>query len=273
MKNLLEKILLCILIGIVISLLRNTESYQKLGGKFEQIIPSVSEHSMERLLLLAKEPLGKTMYVWGGGWNAEDTGAGEECRKLGRSPRWEEFTLMQDETYDFKNTRYQIHDGLDCSGYLGWVIYNLLETKNGEDGYVVKATEMSQFLAKKGLGEYTQSIKVQDWKPGDIMSMKGHVWMSLGTCKDGSVVVLHSSPPGVTISGTLLPNGQESLATKLAQKYMKKYYPQWYKKYGVKACEYTYLTDSDRMRWDVQKIKDFYGLQQKTAKEVLEWMF
>ena len=249
------------------------ESCNKLRNMLRVRVTTNAYHSMDRLLLLAKEPLGTTMYVWGGGWNEEDTGAGAEAVTLGISQKWEEFASKQDENYDFNDWRYQVHNGLDCSGYLGWVIYNLLETQNGKEGYVVKATEMSKFLAEKGLGEYTQSIKVQDWKPGDIMSMKGHVWMSLGTCEDGSVVVLHSSPPGVTISGTLLQDGKESMALKLAKLYMKKYYPKWYAKYGVKACGYHYLTDSDRMRWDVEKIKDFHDLQKKTAKEVLEWMF
>ena len=29
--------------------------------------------------------------------------------------------------------------------------------------------------------------------PGDIMSMNNHVWISLGTCDDGSIVIAHST--------------------------------------------------------------------------------
>ena len=29
-------------------------------------------------------------------------------------------------------------------------------------------------------------------KPGDIMSIKGHIWISLGTCDDGSVVIVNT---------------------------------------------------------------------------------
>ena len=232
-----------------------------------------SYHSMERLLLLAKQPLGNTMYVWGGGWNEEDTGAGIDAVTLGISPKWEEFAVKQDENYDFNDTRYQIHDGLDCSGYLGWMVYNLMETEGGNPGYVVSSSKMAKFLAEKGFGEYTESSKVQNWQPGDIMSMKGHVWMSLGSCDDGSVVVLHASPPGVTLSGTILANGDESKAVKLAKIYMKKYYPEWYKKFGVKACEYRFLTDSDRMRWSGEILTDRYQLRGKNAWEILKWMF
>ena len=229
--------------------------------------------SLDRLLLLAKEPLGKTMYVWGGGWNEEDTGAGTEAVTLGVSPAWEEFALKQDENYDFNDTRYQIHNGLDCSGYIGWLVYNLLETKNGRQGYVVSASEMAKFLSEKGLGEYTKESEVTDWQPGDIMSMEGHVWMALGSCEDGSVVVLHASPPGVTLSGTLLPDGSESMAVQLAKRYMSMYYPQWYEKYSVKPCEYRYLTDSDRMRWSSGILSDEYELKKMSAEEILDWMF
>ena len=213
------------------------------------------------------------MYVWGGGWNEEDTGAGAEAVTLGVSLIWERFAKEQDADYDFNQTRYQIHNGLDCSGYIGWLVYNLLETENGKEGYVVKSSEMAKFLAQKGLGEYTENAKVVDWKPGDIMSMKGHVWMSLGSCEDGSVVVLHASPPGVTLSGTLLEDGSESMAVKLAKKYMKEKFPKWYEKYQVKPCEYKYLTDSSRMRWGKDILEDKDGLQEKTAEEILMWMF
>lgn len=230
-------------------------------------------YSIERLLTISKAPLGKTMYVWGGGWNEEDTGAGTEAVTLGVSPRWEDFAKRQDKNYDFHTTRYQIHCGLDCSGYIGWLVYNLMETESGNAGYVVSASKMSKFLAQKGLGTYTKNFEVKEWQAGDIMSMKGHTWLSLGSCEDGSVVVLHASPPGITLSGTLLPDGKKSMAVELAEKYMCKYYPEWYKKYSVKPCEYKYLTDSDRMRWSSQILSDESGLRKKRGGEVLQWLF
>lgn len=229
--------------------------------------------SVARLLLLAREPLGQTMYVWGGGWNEEDTGAGELARSLGVSPAWKEFAKKQDETYDYRQTRYQIHDGLDCSGYIGWVVYNLLETRNGEEGYVEKASVMAKSLAEKGLGEFTKAGKVADWQAGDIMSMEGHVWMVLGSCEDGSVVLIHSSPPGVILSGTRLPGDKESEAERLAKQYMKTYYPEWYERYPKAACAYDYLTTSARMRWGSEVLSDKEGIRKMGAKEVLEWLF
>jgi len=229
--------------------------------------------SIERLLLLAKEPLGRTMYVWGGGWNEEDTGAGEEARSLGVSPAWAEFASKQDAGYDYEATRYRIHDGLDCSGYIGWLIYNLFETQDGEEGYVIKASDMAADFADRGWGSYTEAGQVHDWKAGDIMSMKGHVWMALGMCEDGSVVLLHASPPGVILSGTRLEDGSASMAEHLANEYMSTYYPDWYGKYPETGRDYKYLTDSARMRWSGDVVSDAHGLRDMSAEEVLKWLF
>lgn len=237
-------------------------------------IPEViAEHSIARLLLLAKEPLGQTMYVWGGGWNEEDTGAGEEARSLGVSPTWAQFEAIQDASYDYNDTRYQIHNGLDCSGYIGWLVYNLFETEDGKEGYVMKATDMAADFAMRGWGDFTDATEVTDWQAGDIMSMKGHVWMALGMCEDGSVVLLHSSPPGVSLSGTRLEDGSVSQAELLADEYMSKYYPDWYERFPVTGRDYKYLTDSSRMRWSEDILSDEQGLRGMSAEEVLQWLF
>lgn len=41
------------------------------------------EFSMERLLRTSLLPVGQTMYIWGGGWNQDDAGAGIEAVTLG----------------------------------------------------------------------------------------------------------------------------------------------------------------------------------------------
>lgn len=231
------------------------------------------KRTLYNLLLTAIEPLGHTMYVWGGGWNEEDTAAGEEARSIGESPRWKEFFELQDSSYNYETTRYQIHDGLDCSGYVGWMIYNVFETADGEPGYVEKATGMAEAFAAKGWGSYTPAGKVTDWKPGDIMSMKGHVWISLGMCEDQSVVLLHASPPGVILSGTSLSEGQKSQAAELAETYMRKCYPDWYEKYPECARGYHYLTDSGQLRWNKETLADEERIQEMTAEEVLQKLF
>lgn len=259
--------------GICLLLFLDIVFFGLLFHRKRQEMEERDTHSIARLLLLAKEPLGRTMYVWGGGWNEEDTGAGEEARSLGFSPFWEEFASRQDENYDYQDTRYQIHDGLDCSGYIGWVVYNLFETRNGEEGYVGTASDMAENFAKRGFGEFTAAGKVEDWQAGDIMSMEGHVWMALGTCEDGSVVLIHASPPGVILSGTRLPSGGGSRAELLAKEYMSAYYPQWYERYSETGRDHSYLTDSARMRWSTEVLSDAEGLRKMDGEEVLRWLF
>lgn len=231
------------------------------------------KQTLLNFLLTAKVPLGHTMYVWGGGWNEEDTAAGEEARSIGASPRWREFADMQGSSYNYQNTRYQIHDGLDCSGYVGWVVYNVFESIDGNPGYVEKATGMAESFSSRGWGSYIPASGVTDWKPGDIMSMKGHVWISLGMCGDGSVVLLHASPPGVILSGTRLRNGRKSQAVELAEYYMKTYYPDWYERYPDCAKESSYLIRSGQMRWNREALADEEGIGEMSAEEVLELLF
>ena len=241
----------------------------------EVIKPVPGKRSMENLLFTAKEPLGDTMYVWGGGWNEEDTGAGIEAVTIGVSPRWKEFTAQQDADYNFKDTEYQIHDGLDCSGYVGWVIYNVFETENGsgeEDGYVMKASSMAEAFAGVGWGTYRKASEVTEWKPGDIMSMEGHVWICLGMCDDGSVLLMHSSPPGVRISGTYMADGRKSQAVELAEQCMRQQYPRWFEKYPECGVKNNYLTTAAQMRWN-ETLSDEYGIREMDAYETVEFLF
>lgn len=232
-----------------------------------------SRKTIANLMLTALQPVGSTMYVWGGGWGDEEIRAKADSVRIGISPRWAEFAAEQDSDYDFNRTRYQRHDGLDCSGYIGWCIYNVMETKSGEEGYVMKATKMASTYAKWGWGDFTEAEEVEDWKAGDIMSMDGHVWMVVGTCEDGSVVFLHSTPPGVSIAGTLLSDGSESEASQLAETYMSTYFPDWYERYPECGKEYSYLTTSEAMRWNRRTLLDEEGLTKMSAEEVLEWLF
>ncbi len=222
-------------------------------------------------LQIATMPVGKTMYVWGGGWNEEDTGAGTEAVTLGLSPQWEAFAAAQDSSYDYTATRYQIHDGLDCSGYVGWAVYNTLETENGREGYVMSASKMAETYAQMGLGTYIPVSELTAWKPGDIMSMSGHAWIVVGMCSDGSVLFLHASPPGVMFSGTLLPDGGESEATRLAAAIMERQYPDWYRRFPESARSHSYLTASSAMRWSV--LSDPEGVGALSAEEVAALLF
>ncbi len=239
------------------------------------LIPTQNnKKSILDLLQIATEPIGKTMYVWGGGWNEEDTAAGVEAVTIGISNAWEAFARLQDSSYDYNNTRYQIHDGLDCSGYIGWLVYNAVETENGKEGYVLSASKMAADFASRGFGEYlTTSDLNQHWQAGDIMSMNGHVWMVVGMCEDGSVLMLHSSPPGVGFYGTTLADGSKSQAVTLAEHVMKTYYPDWYAKYPKCDRPYFYLTTSSAMRWNRETLTDDEDLSNLSAQEIVHRLF
>lgn len=234
----------------------------------EPDIPSILD-----FLRIAVQPVGTTMYIWGGGWNEEDTGAGIESVTIGLSPQWAVFASQQTADYDHKTTRYQIHDGLDCSGYAGWAIYNVLETENGQPGYVSKASGMAQALSNRGLGQYIPAQDMTQWLPGDIMSMRGHVWIAVGMCADGSVLLLHASPPGVIFSGTLLPDGSESEASRLAEQIMQEHFPDWYSRFPRCARSDSYLKNSSAMRWSADILSDPENLRDMTAEEVVNLIF
>ncbi len=238
------------------------------------LTPVPGENTLQNLLLTAIQPLGSTMYIWGGAWNEDDTGAGIEARTLGVSPRWAEFSALQDSSYDHSDYRYRIHDGLDCSGYIGWVIYNVMETENEKEGYVFKSTQTARILAQDyGFGDYYSTEDDKTYLCGDIVSMKGHVWLSLGTCADGSTLLLHASPPGVKLSGTPTSDGTSGEATELAKEYMQKYYPEWYQRYPDCDVPKTYKTNTGLCRFDTQLFPDASALREKSPKEILELLF
>lgn len=242
---------------------------------------STQKSTLKKFLQTALQPVGSTMYVWGGGWNKADTGAGTEARTIGVSPKWKRFFQKQTAGYDYRTTKYQISNGLDCSGYVGWCVYNVLNAESGKPGYVMLAQKMAKNFASRGWGSYTARSKVKNYRAGDIMSSAcsdcGHVWIVVGQCSDGSVVLLHASPPGVQLAGTPSKKGKtDSEAVRLAQKYMKTYYPEWYRKYPNCAKGGSYLSHYARMRWDISGKKvmtDPDGYRNMSAKQILRDLF
>lgn len=241
------------------------------------VTTDLSSSTLKTLLLTGLEPVGSTMYVWGGGWNKADTGAGTEAKSIGVSSKWKTFFEKQTSSYNYNTTRYQIHNGLDCSGYIGWCIYNILNTTDGNAGYVMNASKMAKNFASRGWGTYRAASAVNNYRAGDIMSSSGHVWMVVGQCSDGSVVLLHSSPPGVRICGTPSSSGKtSSQAVKLATSYMKTYFPEWYKKYPSCSVSSSYLSGYSQMRWNISGnsiMTDPDGYRNMSADEILADLF
>lgn len=220
--------------------------------------------TMEHFLQTALEPVGTTMYIWGGGWDAEDNEAGATSTRIGLSPTWKEYAGRQDASYDFTKHRWERENGLDCSGYVGWVLYNTFETKDGELGYVMSSTDMALTYARWRFGKAIKNPK--EFLPGDIVSMDGHVWISLGTCADGSVLFVHSSPPGVMVCGT------EGVANQLAEAFMSEYYPDWYERYPNCSKPDSYLENVTLMRWNENTLKGAKDFQKLSGEEVLDYL-
>lgn len=236
-----------------------------------------SQLTVKHLLQTSLEPVGSTLYVWGGGWNAEDTGSGPDAITMGVSPQWKNFFNQYGTNYKYTNTRYQIRDGLDCSGFIGWTIYNTVNTLNDKDGYVMLADRMASDFSTRGWGTYTDRTQISGYKPGDILSSASHVYMVLGVASDRSLMVIHSTPNGVQINGTPTPFGNvNSKAVQLANKYMSTYYPEWYKKFPNVKTSYSFLMNYDQMTWDVSGnalLSDPEGITNMSAEQVLVMLF
>lgn len=256
--------------------------YSKASKEVSTTVAPTGKSTIKNFLQTAISPIGSTMYVWGGGWNKADTGAGPGATRIGLSAVWRTFAGKQTASYNYANYRYKINKGLDCSGFVGWSVYNVLNTKKGQKGYVYSSKKQAKKFSNLGFGSYRTMKKISDYKAGDIMSSTcsdcGHVWIVLGQCKDGSVVLVHASPSGVQISGTVNTKGkQNSTAYKLAKQYMEKYYPEWTKKYPVLCKNNSYLTHYSQMRWTTEGedviLSDPDGYQNMSAKKILEDLF
>lgn len=239
-------------------------------------------HTIKNFLLTALEPVGQVMYIYGGGWNEEDTGAGIEARSIGLAPQWRDFFEKQNSSYNYSNYNYKvdnsvIHLGLDCSGFVGWALYNTINEVDGLDGLVDSSRKMANNFANLGWGTLTAKGNFSDYKAGDILGGAdvGHIWICIGQCDDGSVVFVHSSPPGVQISGTYTRDGRKnSQAIALASQYMQKYYPQWYSRYPDSSRDASYLRQYNRFRWEVgKKLDDPEGIQNMSVENVLKELF
>ena len=237
----------------------------------------LQKSTLKKFLKTALKPVGSTMYVWGGGWDTGDTASGVEAVTIGTSSRWKSFFEAQGSSYDYRNTRFQIHDGLDCSGFVGWAVYNTFNTTSGNAGYVMLAQNMAKTYSSMGWGTYSSAGTFSDFRAGDILSSSSHVYIVIGQCPDGSVVLVHSSPKGVQINGTTTRSGNtNSQAASLAQKYMKKYYPAWCAKYSIPVKDASYLTRYARMRWKLSgkcMMSDPAGYASKDAAAILKNLF
>ena len=109
--------------------------------------------------------------------------------------------------------------------------------------------------------------------------MEGHVWIVLGTCEDGSILLVHSSPPGVSVCGTPVPRKTEktgnaemenSKAIILAEDYMTNHHAKWQEKYPNRSVGENYVEDVVVFRWSENIMSDAERMQNLSAEEILE---
>ena len=237
-----------------------------------------SAATVKDLLQTGLEPMGQCVYVYGGGWNEADTGAGRECLTRGLSSRWAEFYNQNTAAYDWTKTKYQIHNGLDCTGYTGWVLYQLFGDSYSKSGYVFPSGQVAENYARLFGSEIIPPERITVRQSGDVMAKKGHVYIVLGQCADGSVVLMHASPPSVSLAGTVDRNRNDnSQAVRLAKAYMEKYFPTDAARYAnyarVGRENYSYVTDFSEIRWKPAVLEDPDGYRMMTAEEILQDLF
>lgn len=225
--------------------------------------------TLTKFLKTMIQPVGNTLYVWGGGHDAWTDGDG---LRIGMNPKWKQFYNQQGASYNYTKHRYEYQNGLDCSGLVSWAVYNTYNTKSNqkETAYSSTSTGFPAYLTNKGFGSHGK-VSGGTFTPGDVVSMTGHVWVVLGMCSDGSLVIVHATPPVVQISGTVNTAGStNSEAVKLAKAYMKKYYSDAAGKYNLCIASKAYVNNVDRFQWSSSSMRDPDGLRNMTAAQVLE---
>ena len=264
------------------------------------------KQTLKNFLATAMEPVGTALYVYGGTWDWQDVNSSNQAMTIGLSQSWIDFFQSQDANYTYKNSAnpsesYYPHNawnqyyyaGIDCSAFVGWSVYNVMNTENStvadSNGYVMSATKQAKnFAQTQGWGTWEQKapFKPEDFKTGDIFSMNGHVWICLGKCADGSLVILHSTPSdsingqgggGVQING--VGESKDCQAVKLAEEYMSKYYPQWWDRYHEVYKNFDDYTkyegeNAGKFSWDLKNtLADPDGYANMSADEILADLF
>ena len=247
---------------------------QSSGSNPNTTTPS-SSRTIKNFLANALKPVGQTLYVWGGGHNWSD------ATRKGVSSKWKQWYDNNSSSYNYRNymdlSESTEQKGLDCSGYVGWSVYQIMQSKSGGVNYTTVSGDIGSLYSGRGMGRIISqsTLSSSNWKlyPGDIGYNDGHTWMVLGQCADKSVVILHCTPnAGVQISGTPTPNGTYgSQAIKLAETYMAKY--PGVSKYDYHESSGNYIRNGAYFRWNRSTLSDPDGYLNMTADQILADLF
>lgn len=286
---------------------------EETGFNFDTVIPyEPGTRTVKNLLSAMFAPMGKTLYVFGGGWDYQDKGGSFLTTKIGLSDTWAAFYGAQNADFYYHGIYYPANGwnqfsclGLDCTGYIGWALYNTLQSSSDETpSLVVLSRNMARTYAERyGFGTwehipggsedegYCRDV-ISRLLPGDMVSMPGHAYMVLGTCGDGSLVIMHStvtrSVTGVEGGGVQLsaisPAGNEDTsceAYQLVNYYMSRYFPDWTLRYPpvVKPRGYLIFPDENPetglFHWTIgdSGLFDPEGYRNMSAAEILRDLF
>ena len=117
----------------------------------------------------------KVTYFWAGEWN-----------HYGNNPDWgivKKYVYCGDSTDHFTCGTWVL-DGLDCSGYILWLYYQLT-------GTAISGHYSGAMLAKAERREW-QFIEPANLKAGDIAYRRGHVAIFIGLTPEGNKLFIHS---------------------------------------------------------------------------------
>jgi len=238
------------------------------------------------LLKNAMLPVGRTLYVLGGGWNdGSYSGQNIDSEILGCRSSWLTFfNSNAGAAYIPALHQFEYGNGLDCSGYVHWIAYNTIYNTPGQGFQTVTSYDMADDFKNRGWAKTGDS----NIYPGDIVSINegngaGHVYLVLGVCSDGSVLFAHSTlvpygtqGAGVQLSGTSVPGQStdfvtmDSEAARLAASYMKTHFPKWcyapveepYNGYVTgNTVRATWITDGTSIMTDPENIRSLSGEQ------------
>lgn len=247
--------------------------------------------TVKNLLQNALKPCGKALYILGG---AHGNAANRVWSDLSPTVtsffnshatsgyNWENYNALRTGPDDILR-----FEGFDCSGFVGWSIYNTFNSVSGGTTFDDSSSRMPAVCVERGLAYYSTNSA---FLPGDIAATGYHTWIVLGKCSDGSQVLLQSaitkqdSQPGcndgVQLSGTpvLDANGNtisnDSQAVILARKYMAKYFSSWPYAVSVQDANYTKAAYITKATWYTDgangHLSDPDGYQSKTAAQILE---
>ena len=292
----------------------------KVENKYEPPIKyTPGLRTLKNFIATAFQPLGTTLYVFGAGWDFQDVGTGNEGMTIGISPNWVKFFDDHDVNYTYRDDEHKnesyypsegyneyYYAGLDCSGYVGWAIYNnLYDESLKEKGFVQSSKKIAYTLANYyNYGTWMHTVEgssyanpnytllAQELKVGDILSSNGHVMICLGKCDDGSFIIMHSTPsnskagqPGggvqITAVNVKEEGSKDCEAYRLCEEYIK-YFKKWTERYEVVVYSPSKVfnfpdsvPETGIFHWNLENgtITDPDNYSSKSAKEILNDLF